>query len=64
MIVLSENPRASSLMPHAYLVNGYVKQLTRLAKAYANAEADVIAAQVDERGGQEAAQADGPSTLA
>jgi hypothetical protein len=31
-------------MPHAYLVNGYVKQLTRLAKAYANAEADVIAA--------------------
>ena len=39
-------PRSSRLKPHASRLSddGYVKQLTRLAKAYANAEADVIAA--------------------
>lgn len=31
-------------MAHAYLMNGYVQRLTRFAKAYADAEADVIVA--------------------
>lgn len=31
-------------MPHADLMTAYIKQLTRLAKAYADAEADVVAA--------------------